>query len=180
MAKLQLCLILFATIGYFLSGLQVRAMTHIVGGSYGWRLPSANISFYQDWARPRNFTAGDKLVFLFTTGLHNVVEVKKEDYDECTQKHVIKTYTNGPAIFELTKPGDHFFICGLSNQFCNGGQKLSIRVMNGDTSSDGGGLFGIITKSSSSSSSADSIYSLGMLSGLLLALMMIINIIFFI
>ncbi|XP_041012336.1 mavicyanin-like [Juglans microcarpa x Juglans regia] len=174
MAKLQcrLCLILFATIGCFLSRLQVRAMTHIVGGSYGWRFPSANISFYQDWARPRNFTAGDKLVFLYTTGMHSVVEVKKEDYDDCTQKNVIKTYTNGPTIFELTKPGDHFFICGLSNQFCNGGQKLSIRVMNGDTSSDGtGGLFGIITKSSS----ADSIrIRFGMLSGLLLPLIIII------
>lgn len=104
--------------------------------------------------------------------MHSVVEVKKEDYDDCTQKNVIKTYTNGPTIFELTKPGDHFFICGLSNQFCNGGQKLSIRVMNGDTSSDGtGGLFGIITKSSS----AESIRSrLGMLSGLLLPLIIII------
>ena len=59
MAKMLLSLILWATMGYFLTG-QVGAMTHIVGGSFGWRFP-ANTSFYQAWAKPRNFTSGDKL-----------------------------------------------------------------------------------------------------------------------
>jgi hypothetical protein len=65
MAKIQISLILLATMGCFLTG-QVGAMTHIVGRSFGWRIP-ANISFYQDWAKPKNFTAGDKLgKFLLT------------------------------------------------------------------------------------------------------------------
>ncbi|GMY07396.1 uclacyanin 1 [Fagus crenata] len=147
--------------GCFLTG-QVGAMTHIVGRSFGWRIP-ANISFYQDWAKPKNFTAGDKLVFLYTTDLHNVLEVKKEDYDACTHKHVINKYDSGPTIFEVTKPGDHYFICGLKNN-CQSGQKLSISVMKGNTSS-GGGLFGLIFKSS-----ANSRHNIGMLSGLLLVL----------
>ncbi|XP_030933390.1 mavicyanin-like [Quercus lobata] len=162
MAKM-LSLILWVTMGYFLTG-QVGAMTHIVGGSFGWRFP-ANTSFYQAWAKPRNFTSGDKLIFLYTTGLHNVLEVKKEDYDDCTQNHVIKKYDNGPAIFEVTKPGDHYFICGLKNH-CQNGERLKISVMKGGESSGGGGIYGMITKSS-----ANSIHnSIGMLSGLLLVL----------
>lgn len=212
---LQLALSLLAAIGCFRSG-QVGAMTHIVGGNLGWHLPVANLSFYQDWAKPRNFTAGDKLgvffysktksictqnsvvpakcsydflsnerlsrlksnlfefflsfitAFLYTSGLHNVVEVKKDDYDACTQKHVIDKHNNGPTILELSRSGDNYFICGIGSH-CEGGQKLSISVINGDhETSDGGGVFGFI---GDKSTSADSIRSSGMLiSSLLLAL----------
>ena len=36
------------------------AFTHIVGGSFGWKTPQ-NLTFYQDWAKPRTFGVGDKL-----------------------------------------------------------------------------------------------------------------------
>ncbi|KAB1204977.1 Umecyanin [Morella rubra] len=171
---LQLALSLLAAIGCFRSG-QVGAMTHIVGGNLGWHLPVANLSFYQDWAKPRNFTAGDKLAFLYTSGLHNVVEVKKDDYDACTQKHVIDKHNNGPTILVLSRSGDNYFICGIGSH-CEGGQKLSISVINGDhETSNVGGVFGFI---GDKSTSADSIRSSGMLiSSLILALMTVLLIV---
>lgn len=45
----------------FLMG-SASAMTHIVGGAFGWRAPENNkTSLYADWAFPRTFGVGDQL-----------------------------------------------------------------------------------------------------------------------
>ena len=36
------------------------ALIHVVGGAAGWEIPP-NKTFYEDWAKPRIFGAGDKL-----------------------------------------------------------------------------------------------------------------------
>ena len=41
-------------------GSSVNAFTHIVGASHGWRVPD-NVTFYDEWAKPRTFGVGDKL-----------------------------------------------------------------------------------------------------------------------
>lgn len=38
----------------------VDAMTHVVGGSYGWQVPVESY-FFEEWAKPRTFGVGDKL-----------------------------------------------------------------------------------------------------------------------
>lgn len=43
------------------------AFTHIVGGNHGWRVPD-NVTFFDEWAKPRTFGVGDKLgmcIFIF-------------------------------------------------------------------------------------------------------------------
>ena len=40
---------------------KIMPIDHIVGGAFGWRLPEANKTFYEDWAKPRVFGVGDTL-----------------------------------------------------------------------------------------------------------------------
>ncbi|KAK1276439.1 Lamin-like protein [Acorus gramineus] len=104
----------------------VASMDHIVGASTGWKIPP-NLTFYQEWAQRRNFVVGDKLVFLYTTGVHNVLEVNKDDFDKCGDKKVIDMYYKGPTILPLTTPGNHYYYCGVGTH-CESGQKIAINV----------------------------------------------------
>ncbi|KAL6320872.1 hypothetical protein AAG906_008872 [Vitis piasezkii] len=130
-----LLLFLYAAMGGLMIG-EVGGMNHIIGKSLGWTIPQ-NASFYQDWAAPRTFAVGDKLVFLYSSGMHNVIEVSKADYDACTQKNTISVHFSGPTVLKLAKPGDHYFICGL-RQHCLRGQKLSIKVAQGQVPVESG------------------------------------------
>lgn len=62
MATIRVRMLMLAAIGCcFLTG-SASAMTHIVGGAFGWRAPENNkTSFYADWAFPRTFGVGDQL-----------------------------------------------------------------------------------------------------------------------
>lgn len=130
-------MLMLAAIGCcFLAG-SASAMTHIVGGAFGWRAPENNkTSFYADWAFPRTFGVGDQLVFPYRPGSGNVVVVNKEDFDACTQKNVIYMYFNGPTTVSLTKPGDYYYYSGVGKH-CEFGQKLHINVVEGKQGSSG-------------------------------------------
>lgn len=109
------------------------AMTHVVGGSYGWRVPP-NHRFFQEWAKPRTFGAGDRLIFPYRISLHNVLQVSKKDYDHCTQEEMIAQYPDGPTLVSLNKTGDYYYYSGIGLQ-CEAGQKLHITVVDGVGSS---------------------------------------------
>lgn len=55
----RILFVLVALFGCFMVG-SVRALTHIVGGSHGWRVPD-NKTYFDEWAKPRAFGVGDKL-----------------------------------------------------------------------------------------------------------------------
>jgi hypothetical protein len=58
--KTHLSLLVLAAVGCsFMMG-SVSAMTHVVGGGHGWRVP-LNQTFFEEWAKPRTFGVGDKL-----------------------------------------------------------------------------------------------------------------------
>ncbi|XP_077212037.1 mavicyanin-like [Tasmannia lanceolata] len=116
---------LLSTIGCFLVGF-VSADEHIVGGDIGWTLPSDRM-FYQNWAQQRKFFVGDKLVFHYTPGINNVQEVTEEDFDNCTQESTILMYYKGPTTVTFSKPGKHYFYCGVGLH-CEYGQKFSFTV----------------------------------------------------
>ncbi|KAF3778426.1 Blue copper protein [Nymphaea thermarum] len=69
----------------------------------------------------------NKDVFLYTSALHNVLEVSEADFDGCTQDKVIGMHPVGPTIIPLTKGGNHYFFCGIGTH-CDQGLKLSITV----------------------------------------------------
>ncbi|KAK8620000.1 hypothetical protein V6N13_066489 [Hibiscus sabdariffa] len=100
--------------------------TYTVGDSTGWRVPT-NDDFYDDWADNKDFRVGDILVFNFTIGQHNVVEVTEAGYDACSTTNALSTVTNGPARITLNTTGDHYFICGIPTH-CTNGQKLKVEV----------------------------------------------------
>ncbi|XP_057969299.1 umecyanin-like [Malania oleifera] len=105
------------------------AMTHVVGGSFGWTVPP-NKTFYQEWAKPRTFGVGDELMFPFRIGMYNVLEVSEKDFNACTQDNVVEMYYKGPTIVSLNKTGGHFFYSGVGLQ-CEIGLKLAINVTSG-------------------------------------------------
>lgn len=51
--------LMLAAVACFMTA-PAAAFSHIVGGSFGWSTPG-NLSFYEDWAKPRTFGVGDKL-----------------------------------------------------------------------------------------------------------------------
>ncbi|XP_043706185.1 umecyanin-like [Telopea speciosissima] len=167
MGKFICSLLLLAGMGCVLMA-QTNAMSHIIGGSFGWRIPD-NTTFYQEWAKPRTFGVGDKLVFLYRTGVHNVLEVDEKEFKACTQDKPIDMLYRGPTILELNKKGDYYYYCGVGTH-CEAGQKLSITVVDGPGSS--GAVFNTETAPAPApapevhSSSANSIHNLGLASGL--------------
>lgn len=61
MGKLQVRLMfIMLSMDFILMMGSVSAFTHVVGGSYGWRVPQ-NLTYYEDWAKPRTFGVGDIL-----------------------------------------------------------------------------------------------------------------------
>ncbi|CAD5180523.1 unnamed protein product [Musa acuminata subsp. malaccensis] len=144
---------------------QAHQKIHIVGGSYGWKIPP-NKTFYEEWANKQSFFVGDKLssliskktkgkemndqslfpfvfslrsaglhglalgvaVFLYTTGLQNVIEAsEEEEFAYCKQTNVEDVQFVGPTIVELMKVGVHYFYCSIGLH-CEGGQKLHVNV----------------------------------------------------
>lgn len=104
------------------------ATSFTVGEGSGWAL---NVN-YDNWASGKTFVAGDKLVFNFATGQHDVLEVDKSGYDSCSSSNPTNSIQNGPATVTLTT-GTHYYICGISGH-CSAGMKLAVTVGSGSGS----------------------------------------------
>ncbi|KAL6638092.1 hypothetical protein ACP70R_025664 [Stipagrostis hirtigluma subsp. patula] len=102
------------------------AVIYKVGDTSGWTiLGNPN---YSDWATKKTFHVGDTIEFQYPKGIHNVLEVKKADYDSCTNSTPIATHTSGDDKIVIKSPGHRFFICGVPGH-CAAGQKVNIRVL---------------------------------------------------
>ncbi|BAF18283.1 umecyanin [Oryza sativa Japonica Group] len=100
---------------------------HIIGAGKGWRM-APNKTYYADWARTRNISVGDKLMFLYRSGVYNIVEVPtKELFDACSMRNITNRWQNGPTIIELTQPGPRYYFCGVGKH-CEEGEKVAINV----------------------------------------------------
>ncbi|KAI6702038.1 hypothetical protein NL676_011174 [Syzygium grande] len=109
------------------------AVLHVVGGRQGWDVPD-NVTFYQDWARPRTFGVGDQLIFPYRPGSNNLLAVKKKAYETCDMSDPIKIYYMGPTILNLTAVGDYYYVSS-SGRHCEHGQRLHVTVGNAPGSS---------------------------------------------
>ncbi|KAG6718812.1 hypothetical protein I3843_04G161800 [Carya illinoinensis] len=97
-----------------------------VGDSLGWNVPP-NTSYYSDWATNKTFFLGDQFSFNWT-GTHNLAEVSKADYDNCTK---VSSYFGSPLIFTPQSTGSHYFICTVDDH-CERGQKVALTVFTPD------------------------------------------------
>ncbi|ONK74278.1 uncharacterized protein A4U43_C03F4610 [Asparagus officinalis] len=99
--------------------------THFVGDHYGWAL---NFD-YAAWAKGRHFYVGDKLVFKYPKGYHNVYKVDGYDFNKCKVPQLNGAMDAGYDVITLTTPGRKWYICGKAyGKHCMMGQKLFIYV----------------------------------------------------
>ncbi|KAK7833697.1 early nodulin-like protein 1 [Quercus suber] len=65
--------------------------------------------------------------FDFETGVNNVIQVSRQEYQRCTACNPYKVFNNGPAIVPLNQIGVFYFISNFSNN-CALGTKVSVKV----------------------------------------------------
>ncbi|KAL5721679.1 hypothetical protein ACHQM5_005293 [Ranunculus cassubicifolius] len=94
-----------------------------VGDDKGWTT-SVN---YSTWAFSHNFTVGDTLVFQYDPAKHNVISVKRTEYDSCKVTGNEHVFSTGHDKIKLEKNGHYYFISNLTGN-CEAGQKFTIRV----------------------------------------------------
>ncbi|XP_074561495.1 basic blue protein-like [Curcuma longa] len=97
----------------------------IVGGSAdGWR-PGVN---YTEWAEGMEFIVGDRLIFSYPAGLHNVIAVDHEAFHSCSAPAGAHALDSGHDAVSLNSSGRKWYVCGKADH-CSNGQKLLIDVM---------------------------------------------------
>ncbi|KVH90115.1 blue copper protein-like [Cynara cardunculus var. scolymus] len=103
----------------------VSAKVFIVGDHKGWTL---NFD-YQAWANGKKFVVGDKLVFQYAAGKHNVFRVNGTVFQQCMIPPAIEALTSGYDVITLATPGRKWYICGVGKHCELGGMKLFINVL---------------------------------------------------
>ncbi|KAJ0770083.1 putative Phytocyanin domain, cupredoxin [Helianthus annuus] len=96
----------------------------VVGDDKGWTL---NFD-YQAWAMGKKFYVGDKLVFRYPKGIHNVFRVDGTSFQQCIIPAAYEALTSGYDVITLQTPGRKWYICGVGKH-CQTGLKLFINVL---------------------------------------------------
>ncbi|GFS33352.1 hypothetical protein Acr_00g0027870 [Actinidia rufa] len=96
----------------------------IVGDERGW----TKFVDYQAWANGKDFRVGDKLVFNYRVGVHNVFKVTEGSFFNCIKSPLEKPRTSGKDIIVLKTPGQKFYLCGVADHCAKAGMKLFINV----------------------------------------------------
>ncbi|KAF5729919.1 putative Blue copper protein precursor [Tripterygium wilfordii] len=103
----------------------VLATDFFVGDGNGWR-----INFdYQAWAAGKEFRVGDKLVFKYPEGAHNVHKVDVAGFQNCAAPAGSQALVSGNDVITLSSPGKKWYICGVGKHCEVGNQKLVITVL---------------------------------------------------
>ncbi|KAI6681635.1 hypothetical protein NL676_035516 [Syzygium grande] len=97
------------------------ATTYTVGDELGWTVPQHILLPVLGCLK--TFMVGDQLSFNWTR-THNVAEVSKAEYDNCTQ---VVPVLGSPGYIKLLKGESYHYICTVGSH-CELGQKLSITV----------------------------------------------------
>ncbi|KAA8522310.1 hypothetical protein F0562_012983 [Nyssa sinensis] len=97
----------------------------MVGDDKGW---TPNFD-YQAWAEGKEFVVGDKLVFKYQAGAHNVFRVNGTVFQQCMVPPASEALTTGNDVINLTSPGRKWYICGVAKHCELGNQKLAITVL---------------------------------------------------
>ncbi|GFS33358.1 hypothetical protein Acr_00g0027890 [Actinidia rufa] len=96
----------------------------IVGDNKGW-----TINFdYQAWAKGKDFRVGDRLVFKYPVGVHNVFKVNGTGFQSCIVPPLNEALTSGHDTIVLATPGRKWYICGVGKHCASAGMKLFINV----------------------------------------------------
>ncbi|XP_060210233.1 blue copper protein-like [Lycium barbarum] len=102
----------------------VMATDHWVGDEQGWKL---NFD-YKIWAATKEFHVGDRLIFKYKQGAHNVYSADEEAFQSCIARYFVSPLISGNDVITLTTPGKRWFLCGVGKH-CENGMKLAINVL---------------------------------------------------
>nr|XP_043627503.1 blue copper protein 1b-like [Erigeron canadensis] len=103
----------------------VSATEYIVGDASGWTLDYD----YSNWAKDKVFMVGDKLVFNYASGTHNVMKVNGTGFQQCDVTSSNGTLTSGRDVIPLLTPGRKWYICGVAKHCELRNMKLVITVL---------------------------------------------------
>ncbi|KAI3673783.1 hypothetical protein L6452_39913 [Arctium lappa] len=95
-----------------------------VGGSGDWSV----VATYNQWAERSRFQIGDTLLFKYQGDKDSVLEVSKDDYNNCNTANPIAKHDDGHTVIKLDKSGPHYFISGVSDH-CKHNEKVMVVVM---------------------------------------------------
>ncbi|KAF9592278.1 hypothetical protein IFM89_013504 [Coptis chinensis] len=101
------------------------ATEFVVGDAAGWTKGFD----YAAWAKDKEFRVGDKLLFTYPVGAHNVFRVNGTSFKDCVIPPVNEALNSGNDLINLAAPGNKWYICGVGQHCTLGGQKLSITVL---------------------------------------------------
>lgn len=74
------------------------------------------------------FSSNSRAVFKFLEGNHDVQEVSRSSFEECSTRNSIgEAIKTGPAKITIQTLGEHYYICTVG-QHCLAGQKMAIKV----------------------------------------------------
>ncbi|RLN17550.1 blue copper protein precursor [Panicum miliaceum] len=92
--------------------------------SINWK-PNTN---YSDWVTQHSpFYKDDWLVFYYTAGQADVVQVDEAGYNKCDASNAIYNYSKGRSFaFQLNETKTYYFICSYG--YCFGGMRLAIKT----------------------------------------------------
>ncbi|XP_028766881.1 basic blue protein-like [Neltuma alba] len=100
----------------------------IVGDEMGW-----TVGFdYQSWSANKVFRVGDRLIFKYGAGEHNVFVVTGTDFRNCSVPAASQGLTTGEDVIVLETPGRQWYLCGVGDH-CQNGQKLFVNVLPSET-----------------------------------------------
>ncbi|XWS49014.1 hypothetical protein CRYUN_Cryun13aG0127200 [Craigia yunnanensis] len=101
------------------------ATEFVVGDEKGWSLDFD----YQGWAAGKDFRVGDKLVFKYTPGVHNVLRVNGTEFQKCEAADNTVPLTTGNDVITLATPGRKWYICGVARHCAARNMKLNVTVL---------------------------------------------------
>ncbi|KAK6251207.1 hypothetical protein SCA6_005212 [Theobroma cacao] len=101
------------------------ATEFLVGDESGWTLDFD----YQGWAAGKEFRVGDKLVFKYASGVHNVLRVNGTEFQQCEAAGNTVPLTTGNDVITLATPGRKWYICGVARHCAARNMKLNITVL---------------------------------------------------
>ncbi|KAL3833575.1 hypothetical protein ACJIZ3_008311 [Penstemon smallii] len=77
--------------------------------------------------KDKTFFLGDRLVFNYGQGFHNVYRVNGTSFQQCATPSLSEALTTGNDVITLATPGRKWYLCGVGNH-CASGMKLVITV----------------------------------------------------
>lgn len=101
------------------------ATEFMVGDENGWK---TNFD-YQTWAASKEFHVGDKLMFMYSAGVHNVHRADLASFQNCTPSATSVALTTGNDVITLTSEGKKWYLCSKATHCATGNMKLAITVL---------------------------------------------------